>query len=406
MSQSELEQQLDDLTEKLSHSYEELSLVYTLGEQMSVTRPVDGYLACACDAVIDTLGVRGVGVLAWDEFLGDARRCLRGDLDFSEEDLNRLAQDLKQIFNAEIEAGGGDVFLRTNDVSSHAQVAWLSGRVTQLLAVPMRRGGRAVGCCFAIDKDVPPEIFGRFNDGAFTSIDRKLLAGAAVNVAIFLENRRLFDDSERLMMGLLHALVAAVDAKDEYTRGHSVRVALFAKRLAEEAGYDAAFADRVYLSGLLHDVGKIGVEDRVIRKPGKLDDEEFEQIKRHPEIGHRILRRVPGIDDILPGVLHHHEKVNGRGYPHGLTGEDIPLLGRLMCIADSFDAMTSSRTYRSAMPIEAALAEVQRCAGTQFDAALAETFCSIPRDDFAAMVRLERDGGLAGIAVPAARHAA
>ena len=155
----------------------------------------------------------------------------------------------------------------------------------------------------ALDKAVPPEIFGAFNRGVFTSIDRKLLAGVSVHVALFLENRKLFQDTESLMMGLLHSLVAAVDAKDAYTCGHSVRVGLYAKRLAEAAGFEPRFADRAYLAGLLHDVGKIGVDDAVLRKPGKLTAEEFAQIQRHPEIGFRILKGIAQVQDILPGVL-------------------------------------------------------------------------------------------------------
>ena len=131
------------------------------------------------------------------------------------------------------------------------------------------------------------------------------------------------------------------------------------------------------MAGLLHDVGKIGVPEAVLQKAGKLSDEEFGQIKKHPEIGARILRDIKQVEDIIPGVLHHHERYDGRGYPAGLAGENIPLFGRIICLADCFDAMTSSRTYRKALPLEVALSEIRNNAGTQFDPVLTEHFLRI-----------------------------
>src|SRR5690606_20290161 len=133
---------------------------------------------------------------------------------------------------------------------------------------------------------------------------------------------------------------------------HSERVAYMATRLGEAIGLDAETAQRLHIAGLVHDVGKIGVPEAVLCKPGRLTDEEFKLIKLHPEIGHRILRDIPQLADVLPGVLSHHERWDGKGYPHGLAGEEIPMFGRLIAIADSFDAMSSTRTYRSAMPRE------------------------------------------------------
>src|SRR6185436_153659 len=195
-----------------------------------------------------------------------------------------------------------------------------------------------------------------------------------------LENSLLFDDVHGLMMGLLHSLTSAVDAKDAYTCGHSERVALLSRLLAKEAGYPEQLVERVYMAGLLHDVGKIGVPEAVLQKSGKLTDEEFAQIKKHPEIGARILRDIKQIEDIIPGVMHHHERYDGKGYPSGLAGENIPLMGRIICLADCFDAMTSSRTYRKALPLEVALTEIRRCSGTQFDPVLSDAFLKLGID--------------------------
>jgi HD-GYP domain-containing protein (c-di-GMP phosphodiesterase class II) len=381
-------EEIERLSEQLGDAYEELTLLHRLSQNMGVARPTDEFLAGACVDAADTVTACGVGVLTWDPQLGEAINRFEGGLNLKPAELSRLARTLQPRLTSP------DDFVCCNRLNEDDALAWLFPAVRQVLAVPIGRQGQVMGCVLATDKDVGAELFGIYNHGVFTSIDRKFLSGVAMHVGLFLENRRLFTDAEGLMMGLLHSMVAAVDAKDAYTCGHSVRVALYARRLAQAIGRDEDACSRVYLAGLLHDVGKIGIDDTVIRKPGRLTDEEFDQIKRHPSIGHRILERVPRVADILPGVLHHHEKFDGTGYPEGLAGQAIPAMGRLLCIADSFDAMTSSRTYRSARPMHEALAEVERCAGTHFDPEMATTFCRIPASEFEWLARQERDGDL------------
>src|SRR5207249_4213357 len=158
----------------------------------------------------------------------------------------------------------------------------------------------------------------------FDTVDSKLLTSIANESAIYLENLLLFEDVHGLMMGLLHSLTSAVDAKDSYTCGHSERVALLSRHLAKAAGLSDREVERIYMAGLLHDVGKIGVPESVLQKPGKLTPEEFDEMKKHPVIGARILSDIKQISDIIPGVLHHHERFDGRGYPAGLAAENIP----------------------------------------------------------------------------------
>lgn len=202
-------------------------------------------------------------------------------------------------------------------------------------------------------------------------------------------NAQLFDIQKRLFVGIVESLSAAIDAKDAYTEGHSRRVAYLAEQIALNMGLTSSEAERVRISGLLHDVGKIGVPEAVLCKPGRLTDEEFEDIKKHPEIGHRILKDLTGLEDVLPGVLHHHERYDGRGYPHGLAGEDIPMMARILACADTFDAMSSNRSYRSAMPREKVLAEVDRCRGTQFDSDVVTAFLKIDLTVYDSMVAEE-----------------
>lgn len=175
----------------------------------------------------------------------------------------------------------------------------------------------------------------------------------------------------------IRSLAAAVDARDRYTHGHSERVTGYALEIAAAIGLDDETTDDLRVAGLLHDLGKIGIPDSVLNKPFGLTDEERLIIERHPVIGSDILKRAPQLDKIIPPVLSHHERWDGAGYPKGLAGEDIPLMARVLAIADSFDAMTSDRPYRKAMAIDAALMELHYNAGKQFDPKLVEVFVSL-----------------------------
>jgi putative nucleotidyltransferase with HDIG domain len=167
----------------------------------------------------------------------------------------------------------------------------------------------------------------------------------------------------------IRALAEAVDAKDAYTRGHSERVGVYASKVAREMSFPKEFIERVYIAGLLHDVGKIGVPDQIITKPDRLSEEEYEEIRKHPEIGAKILEPVTFLADVVPCVRHHHEWYDGssRGYPCRLAGDRIPLPSRVILVADTVEAMTSDRPYRKALPLETVVRELHAYAGTQFD---------------------------------------
>jgi putative nucleotidyltransferase with HDIG domain len=199
--------------------------------------------------------------------------------------------------------------------------------------------------------------------------------------------KQLADKNQELRIGYvqtIRALAEAVDAKDAYTRGHSERVGVYASKLGRELGLPREVIERIYISGLLHDVGKIGIPDRIITKPDRLTTEEYEEIKRHPEIGARILQPVAFLADVVPCVRHHHEWYDGSsgGYPSRLVGDQIPLPSRIILVSDTLEAMTSDRPYRKGMGLERVLEELRRFSGTQFDPQCVE-----------AMLRLlEREG--------------
>jgi putative nucleotidyltransferase with HDIG domain len=175
------------------------------------------------------------------------------------------------------------------------------------------------------------------------------------------------------------ALAEAVDAKDTYTRGHSERVGVYASKIAREMGFAKDFIERVYIAGLLHDVGKIGVPDRVILKPDRLDAEEYAIIIQHPGIGAKILEPVSFLADVVPCVRHHHEWFDGcsRGYPDQIAGDKIPLPSRIILVGDTVEAMTSDRPYRKAMSLDAVVAELTKYAGSQFDPVCVDAFLRV-----------------------------
>ncbi len=191
--------------------------------------------------------------------------------------------------------------------------------------------------------------------------------------------QRLAREQQLMFEGLINSLILTIDAKDPYTRGHSERVSTYAKMLAEAADLGSEMIERASRCGKVHDIGKINVPGDILRKPARLTDEEFAQITVHPEVSYKILYPIPQMRDVLPGVLEHHEKWDGSGYPHKLAGDKISVLGRIICIADCFDAMTTTRSYRPAREVGEVLVEIEKCLGKHFDPELGKIFLSIPR---------------------------
>lgn len=215
------------------------------------------------------------------------------------------------------------------------------------------------------------------NTVSYSKLDLELINVLASQASISIENARLYQNIRHNYLKTVRGFALAVEAKDKYTHGHSENVMNFTVILAKYLGFEGKDIEQIKYAGLLHDIGKIGVDEAILNKPGKLTPDEFEQIKRHPELGSRILENVPFFEYLVPLIKHHHEFFNGEGYPSGLAGEDIPYGARLLSVADAFEAMTSNRPYRKALSRQVAFDIMKKEMGSQFDPEIVESFLEV-----------------------------
>lgn len=361
------ERMLEDFTEHLAQAYENIQLLYRVGKAMSTPDDPAGFARYLLDQTLDSTPFRWAAIVFDDHPLlvesvcGQVFRAteIPASGDLVEREALRIAAKMRD--------SSGGIFYdadATLEQQGTAHLIACAGETVGMLVCGGKQG---------VEADI-------------SSYDTQLLEASVSHLGSVLQTARLYEDQAKMFLGTISSLIRALDAKDPYTRGHSDRVAALARQLARQIGLDEKTCERYHITGLLHDVGKIGVPEAVLCKPGRLTDDEFAFIMRHPEIGFRILDGVPGMEDLLPGVMHHHERYDGKGYPHGLAGEEIPLIARVLCLADTFDAMSSNRAYRSAMTRETVLEEIIRCAGSQFDPELAPVFVGLDFAEYDRMV--------------------
>jgi len=239
-----------------------------------------------------------------------------------------------------------------------------------ILCVPLKCKDKNLGFIFI---DNPVVV------GAFTKDDLRLVTGIAIQAGIAIENNRLFGQIEDLMFGTIGALVAAVEAKDRYIRGHSERVARITRAIGDQMNLPYETMKVGHLAALLHDIGKIGISESILHKEGTLTEAEKAVVREHAGRGADILRNIHDMADVARVVRHHHEYYNGEGYPDGVSGRDIPVASRIIGVADAYDAMTSDRPYRARLSQETCLSEIVRCSGTQFDSEVVEALLACIR---------------------------
>jgi len=377
----EAEKETRSLSINLASTYEEISLLYRLTQNLKISESDEELGRGALEWMEEVIPAEGLAIQyipvdGEDEAFHPKRThsqlLTSGECPLNNEQFTRLIEHLN------CRAAKQPIVINE---STTGQAAWPFPEIHQLIAVPMAEGGNLFGWLAA---------FNHLDGGEFGTVEASLLNSVAAILGIHCGNIELYHQQSELMAGIIRALTSAIDAKDPYTCGHSDRVARVSVRLARELGCDQQALNTIYPSGLLHDIGKIGVNDNVLRKPGKLTDEEYEHIKTHVRIGHRILIDLKKLDDVLPVVLHHHESWDGKGYPHALAANDIPFSARIVAVADAFDAMGSDRPYRKGMPDDK-IDEIFRAgAGVQWDPEVVAAFFRI-RDEIREIAASEQD---------------
>jgi response regulator RpfG family c-di-GMP phosphodiesterase len=239
---------------------------------------------------------------------------------------------------------------------------------SNMIVAPLMHGEKSLGTLVGFNKS-----------GGFCGNDKFMLTMVSSIAVTAIFNNGLISQLKELFETTIESLAKTIDAKDSYTSGHTGRVSQYTLAIGRELGWSEEKLNQAYIGTLFHDIGKIGIPDHVLNKKGKLTNEEYELMKGHVTIGYEILKDIPKLKDVLDYVLCHHERWDGRGYPRGLADEQIPLEGRVVCVADSFDAMISNRSYRNALPVAKALDELKRGAGSQFDSRIVEVFIGLLR---------------------------
>ncbi len=358
-----LEREVKDLSTHLSTTYEEISLLYRLTQNLKLSSKDEELGALALQWLADVLPAESLAILYTPAADSMGREGRTEPLLLTFGPCPVEATDLAAMVE-HFGLGLGQRPLIANQPATLAD-NWQWPAVRELIIVPVCEGPHCFGWLVAVN---------HLQGGEFGTVEASLLNSVGAILGIHNSNSDLYQQQREFFAGVVRALTSAIDAKDPYTCGHSDRVARVAVRLAEELGCSKKQVETIYLSGLLHDVGKIGIDDNVLRKPGKLTEAEYEHIKTHAEIGYKILSGIKQLDEVLPVVLHHHEQWDGNGYPKGLAGNAIPLLARIVAVADSFDAMTSDRPYRQGMDDAKLDAILRQGSGQQWDADVVAAF--------------------------------
>ena len=371
----QLEEEVEKLSAHLGSTFEEISLIYRLTQNLKLSSNDEELGRRALEWLAEVVPAEGLVLLliptseasqGAPEVRTQPLLLKHGQCDLAVDTFLELIERLGLRAN-----NRPLVVNHLAQVTPDAQFA----AVRELVIVPVAEGEHLFGWLAAINHD---------RSGEFGSAEASLLSSVGTMLGIHSGNIDLYRQQAELLTGVVRAMSSAIDAKDPYTRGHSDRVARIAVRLAKELNCDAETVKTIYFSGLLHDIGKIGINDEVLRKPGKLTDEEFEHIKQHVLIGYRILADLRKLSHMLPVVLHHHESWDGKGYPHGLAGNGIPYLARIVAVADAYDAMASDRPYRAGMEDEKLDEIIRKGAGQQWDPQVVDAFFRA-RDDIRAI---------------------
>jgi putative nucleotidyltransferase with HDIG domain len=343
----ELERRIQELTRELASTRQELALYQEVSAEI--------------DSIFDLEKIAKLVLARAGQICGTTQGCFIL-VDKETKKLSVIPQIKAREFGDEI----GEKLVRTKGatiINVPESFPEKKDGLQSLMAVPLETGHETLGEMILYDRP-----------GGFTSTDLELVLILAQQAAVAIKNAKLYNELRESLWTIVKTLAVAVDTKDPYTYGHSSTVANYAVVIAEQMNLPPEEVEAIRLAGLFHDIGKIGIPDGILHKVEPLTNGDWKMIKEHPAAGTRIMAGHKGLRKILSGVYHHHERVDGKGYPEGLQGEKIPLSARILAVADAFEAMTSNRSYRKRISDEEALQKLIEASGTQFDKGVVEAF--------------------------------
>lgn len=353
-----LRHEIDGLASQIAGSYEEISLLHVLTQNLQFSRDTSD-LAKLSIQRLQQLD-RAEGHAIWFDDCPETNQIfVAGRLPIERSQLSQLV--------AAVQEAGHECSLVHNTFENTEKACEFPG-LRNFILVPITEGPRRVGWLFVCNSTSEPQ---------FHSLETSLLNSVAALISTHSYNQRLFREHDELLLSFVRAMVSSLDAKDPYTRGHSERVALIAQHLGAHLELPAEQIRNLYLAGLLHDIGKIGIDDRILQKAGELTEDELRTVQEHPVVGASILGSLSNLSETIPGIRNHHENYSGGGYPDGLVREQIPLIARILSVADAFDAMRSDRPYRAGMPLQRIEDVLQNGSGTQWDPAVITAYFEI-----------------------------
>ena len=352
---------VDGLIGALAVRFEELTLIHDLSQNLTLSEDPTPVIRTLLDELLPCIGVQSLAIALPADRLSESDAVLEfAGQSFDGRWLDKVADAVMQ---GAVGNSGSPMISIVNSFDPG------TGQGLHVVVVQIARKSNQLGRMIAIRSASEPE---------FGTVEADLMKSTSMMLGVHLINQRQYLQLQHMFHGMVESLASALDAKDTYTRGHSSRVAELSVELAKRLGYNREEIARIRLGGVLHDIGKIGVDDAVLRKPGRLTSEEFEQIKRHPMIGFHILKGIRDFAPILPIVRNHHESWDGNGYPDQLAGDQIPRDAQIVAVADAFDAMTSDRPYRRGMSLEKVVSIFSDGRGQQWAADVVNVLLSAP----------------------------
>jgi len=338
--------------------YREITLLYDITEKLAASldpQEVADLIICEANKLIKA---DKVSLMLINKDTG----LLEVTAEFGEEAKTKMTLKVGEGIAGHIAHTGKAEIL--NDVSADSRFLVGKRKVSSMMCAPLRIKDNIIGV-INVSSEEPAN---------YNAEDLKLLSALALQAAAAIENARLYDDLKESFLTAVYTLAETIEKRDPYTGGHTKRVMEYSLAIGQTFGLTDQEMERLRLAAVLHDVGKIGVRDNILLKNGKLDEQEFQEMKRHTIYGEEVLKHIKYFKDIIPGVKHHHERYDGKGYPEGLMGGQIDIIARIIAVGDTFDAMTSDRPYRKALAKTIAYAEIEKNAGSQFDPEVVKAF--------------------------------